>query len=142
MKAWYTYQTTFLLESIEVQEKVVVFEIHEKLHYRTRDDIILKQGSDLEYEFIELKAKRKNIFIGSLYRPQHTKEKDFLKDYKHLIELLKQETDMEIVIDMDHNMDLLKASKHTNTQGFLDYNKEMDLLPVSSIGTCNLVHRI
>ena len=31
---------------------------------------------------------------------------------------------------MDHNMDLLKASQHTNTHEFLDYNIEMNLLPV------------
>ena len=38
--------------------------------------------------------------------------------------------DKEIVIGIDHNMDFLKASRHTNTQKFLDFNLEINLLPV------------
>ena len=93
-----------------------------------RDDININCESDLEYVFIELKARKRNLIIGSLYRPPHTREKDFLRDYKELVQTLKQEKDKEIVLGMDHNMDLLKASKHANTQDFLDYN--IDLLPV------------
>ena len=104
--------------------------VHETIHYRTRDDIKLNHDSDLEYQFIELKARKRNILVGSMYRSPQSKEKEFLQDYKQLIDILKQHKDKEIVIGMDHNMDLLKASKHTNTQEFLDYNIEMNLLPV------------
>ena len=65
-----------------------------------------------------------------MYRPPHSKEKEFIKDYKQLTDILKQFKDKDIVIGMDHNMDFLKASKHSNTQDFLDYNIEMNLLPV------------
>ena len=108
----------------------VGFLVHNKLYYKVRDDININCESDLEYVFIELKARKRNLIKGSLYRPPHTREKDFLRDYKELVQTLKQEKDKEIVLGMDHNMDLLKASKHANTQDFLDYNVEMDLLPV------------
>ena len=103
--------------------------IHSDVQFRTRDDIKLDHDSELEYQFIELKAKRRNIIVGSMYRPPNSKEKEFLKDYKELMEKLKKLKDKELVIGMDHNMDFLKSSKHTNTQAFLDYNIDMNMLP-------------
>ena len=35
----------------------------------------------------------------------------------------------DILIGIDHNMDLLKTSKHKHTQSFLDMNLDEDLLP-------------
>ena len=35
----------------------------------------------------------------------------------------------EIVIGVDHNLDLLKASTHKDTQEFLDLNFEYKILP-------------
>ena len=65
-----------------------------------------------------------------MYRPPQSKEKVFLQDYRNLIESIGDHKDMDLVIGIDHNMDLLKASRHTNTQKFLDYNLEINLLPV------------
>ena len=104
--------------------------VHEEIQFRRRNDIKLNHDSDLEYQFIELKSRKRNMLVGSVYRPPQSKEKEFLKDYKQLIDILKQYKDTEVVIGMDHNMDFLKASKHTNTQDFLDYNLDMNLLPV------------
>ena len=103
--------------------------VHNTVQFRLRDDIKLNHVSELEYQFIEIKARKRNIIVGSLYRPPNSKEKEFLKDYKILTEMLKQHKDTDLIMGMDHNMDLLKASKHTNTQDFLDYNIEMNMLP-------------
>ena len=65
-----------------------------------------------------------------MYRPPQSKEKEFLKDYSKLNEIIGQQKDKEIVIGIDHNMDFLKASKHTNTQKFMEYNLEINMLPV------------
>ena len=65
-----------------------------------------------------------------MYRPPHSEEKEFLKDYRQLTTILTQHKDMEVVIGMDHNLDFLKASKHTNTQEFLDYNIDINLWSV------------
>ena len=67
-----------------------------------------------------------------MYRPPQSKEKEFLKDYSKLNEIIGQQKDKEIVIGIDHNMDFLKASKHTNTQKFMEYNLEINMLPVIS----------
>ena len=103
--------------------------VHDDLQYRVRNDIKLENDSELEYQFIELKSRKRNILVGSMYRPPQSKEKEFIKDYKALIETIGHQKDREIVIGIDHNMDLLKASKHTNTQNFLDYNLEINMLP-------------
>ena len=104
--------------------------VHDKLQFRARNDIRLDYDSDLEYQFIELKSRKRNILVGSMYRPPQSKEKEFLKDYRKLTEIMGHQKDKEIVIGIDHNMDFLKASRHTNTQKFLDYNLEINLLPV------------
>ena len=103
--------------------------VHNTVQFRPRDDIKLGHVSELEYQFIEIKAIRRNIIVGSLYRPPNSKEKEFLRDYKNLMEMLKQQKDTDLIMGMDHNMDLLKTSKHTNTQDFLDYNIDVNMLP-------------
>ena len=42
--------------------------VHEELQYRTRNDIKLNHDNDLEYQFIELKSRKRNILVGSMYR--------------------------------------------------------------------------
>ena len=70
------------------------------------------------------------MILGSMYRPPQSKEKVFLQDYRNLIGSIGDLKDKDLVIGIDHNMDLLKASRHTNTQKFLDYNLEINMLPV------------
>ena len=104
--------------------------VYDELQFRTRNDLKLDYDSDLEYQFIELKSRKRNILVGSMYRPPQSKEKEFLKDYSELNEIIGQQKDKEIVIGIDHNMDFLKASRPTNTQKFMEYNLEIIMLPV------------
>ena len=60
--------------------------VQDELQFRTRNDLKLDYDSDLEYQFIELKSKTRNIIVGSMYRPPQSKEKEFLKDYSKLNE--------------------------------------------------------
>ena len=101
--------------------------LHNTLTYKERSDIELPNVSDLESIFAEIKTRQGTLIIGSMYRPPHTKEKQFLTDYEVLLRQLKKEKDKDI--GMDHNMDLLKVSKHKHTQSFLDLNLVEDLLP-------------
>ena len=103
--------------------------IHNTLTYKERTDIKPSSTSDLEAIFVELKTRTGNLIIGSMYRPPHTNEKNFLKDYGLLLKQLKVEPEKDILIGMDHNMDLLKTSKHKHTQNILDLNLDEDLLP-------------
>ena len=103
--------------------------IHNTLTYKERSDIQLSQTSDLESLFVEVKTRKGDLIIGSMCRPPHTNEKNFLKDYGLLLKQLKVEPEKDILIGMDHNMDLLKTLKHKHTQSFLDINLDEDLLP-------------
>ena len=103
--------------------------IHNTLTYKERLDIQSSNTSYLESLFVEVKTRKGNLIIGSMYRPPHTNEKNFLSDYGLLLKQLKMEPKKDILIGMDHNMDLLKTSKHKHTQSFLDMNLDEDLLP-------------
>ena len=45
--------------------------LHDELQFRTRDYLRLDYDSDLEYQFIELKSRKRNILVGSMYRLLH-----------------------------------------------------------------------
>ena len=107
---------------------VVGILIHDTLTSKERSDIVLPITSDLETIFVEIKTSKGNLIIGSMYRPPHTKEKQFVTDYASLLKQLKRESRKDILIVMDHNIDLLKMSKHKHTQNFLDLNLDEDLL--------------
>ena len=72
----------------------------------------------------------KRIILGSIYKSPNTND-DKLK--LHLVEIcnkIKQEKQKkELVIGMDHNMDLLKSHEHRRTQQFLDTLLNNDLIP-------------
>ena len=52
--------------------------IHNTLTYKERYDIELSSESDLESIFAQVKTRQGTLIIGSMYRPPHTKEKQFL----------------------------------------------------------------
>ena len=61
------------------------------------------------------------VLVCSLYRPPNTKSKEFLKQYKLMLEAIKKTHKGKLIIGMDHNLDLLKASTHVDTQEFFRY---------------------
>ena len=66
--------------------------------------------------------------IGSIYHPPNTRGKDFNEHYQHVIRQLNKENKKEIILGMDHNLDLLKYMIHEDTQDFLDINFNENLL--------------
>ena len=67
--------------------------------------------------------------MGSIYRPPNTSPKDFDYQYKELMKTLAKEKNKEIILGMDHNLDLLKSNNHMETQKFIDTNFDTNLLP-------------
>ena len=45
------------------------------------------------------------------------------------MKLLNKEKNKEIILGMDHNMDLLKSNTHPETQEFIDTNSDNNILP-------------
>ena len=77
---------------------------------------------------IKLEHSQRNIVVGSLYRPPNTSCVKFVNEYENLIKTLKH-ADTHLVLGMDHNSDLLKASVHNSTQRFIEVNLDNELYP-------------
>ena len=105
----------------------VDFLISNEIKYKTRPD--LKVDSELfENCIIEIKASWKNIVLGSIYRPPNTNQKEFVNCIRNYIE--KVGSNNELIMGMDHNMDLLKSDKNCNTKVFLDTILDNKLFPL------------
>ena len=63
-----------------------------------------------------------------MYRPPNTNISDFLEIFKYQMNKINN-TKCECIIGLDHNLDLLKQSKHPKTQEFLECILDQNLLP-------------
>ena len=84
---------------------------------------------------MELKGTQGNLILGSLYRPPNTPTKDFIDSYDELIKELSLEKH-ELILPMDHNLDLLKINSHKKTEEFLECNLDNRLVPQITKPTC------
>ena len=82
-----------------------------------------------EHCIIELKCRKRNIILVSLYRSPNTPVKAFLSDYIKLVQNLNSVKNCDVIIGMDHNLDFLKSSWHMDTQNFIELSLESNLLP-------------
>ena len=105
----------------------VCFMVSNHLKYRTRPDLT-SHASLVENCFIEVLSKNGNIIIGSIYRPPNTSEKEFLQFIIDTIKVSKAEK-KELILGLDHNLDLLKSHLHKNTQEFLNLLLDNNLTP-------------
>ena len=103
--------------------------VREEIMYKVQTDLCPIVADTIESTFIEIVAKnRKSIIIGSLYKPPDRHPKLFTNSLKETIALMKAEG-KEMILGMDHNMDLIKSSEHKLTQQFLDDLLNNDVLP-------------
>ena len=91
----------------------------------------------LEHCIIELKTDRKNILLVSAYRPPNTNGKVFLGEYKRLLDALKTHKNHEIIIGLDHNLDLLKSHLNQAMNDFIEINLDRELIPCIGTLTCS-----
>ena len=108
--------------------------VKSKLHSRERNDLIVETEL-LEHIIVEIKCDRHNILLVSCYRPPNTNVKKFLKEYKSLLKTLKAQRGHEIIIGLDHNLDLLKYHTSSPTNDFLESILDHDLLPCITMPT-------
>ena len=108
--------------------------VKSKLHSRERNDLIVEREL-LEHIIVEIKCDRHNILLVSCYRPPNTNVKKFLKEYKSLLKTLKAQRGHEIIIGLDHNLDLLKYHTSSPTNDFLESILDHDLLPCITMPT-------
>ena len=92
-------------------------------------NILKFKEKELESTFVEIIAKNgKAIVIGSLYRPPNCSDKNVIDDIQEII-TKTHKAKKELILGMDHNLDLLKSSEHKLTQQFLDSLLDLDMLP-------------
>ena len=70
------------------------------------------------------------MIVGSMYRPPTSNCHEIINTLNELVNKLKSEKEQkEIIIGLDHNLDLLKSATHNLTQKFMDTLSDLDLLP-------------
>ena len=101
--------------------------------YKRRTDLDIFQEGETKSVFVEILSKSgKKIIIGSMYRPPNTDISQFSNNIVNIIRQAKTAMGKslpEIIIGMDHNIDLLKGSHHNPTQKFIDDLSNIDLFP-------------
>ena len=102
--------------------------VNEKIRSRERRDLLV-ETQFLEHCIVELKTDKSNILLVSAYRPSNTNVKIFLTEYKKLLDRLKKQKNYEIVIGLDHNLDLLKSHLNEPTNEFIELNLDRELIP-------------
>ena len=74
------------------------------------------------------------LFIGSLYRAPNTNPSRLIEHISEVNSKRKAESGMkELILGMDHNMDLLKSKAHTPTRKFLETLHDENLFPAITI---------
>ena len=69
------------------------------------------------------------IIVGSINRPPNVNPNLFLTIVTELTPKLKLEQKSDIILGMDHNLDLLKLNTYKHTQSFYEIMLENNLLP-------------
>ena len=103
--------------------------VNDALASKSRSDLH-KKDVHFEHCLVEVNLKKSRLILGSLYRAPNTDQSIFLDEYKNFVEEIKKIPNTEIILGMDHNMDLLKSHVHKKTQQFLNLNLDHDLFPV------------
>ena len=104
--------------------------IRKNIPYRIRNDLVEFQEKDAEMTHIEVSTKAgKSIMLGSLYRSPNTQESLLVNHITKTTNIVKSEKpNKQLVMGMDHNLDLLKSNIHTPTRKLLDSILNADML--------------
>ena len=71
-----------------------------------------------------------------MYQPPNTDAESFNIKLNTITNKIAMSNDKEVIIGMDHNLDLLKHSTHKHTQQFIDEMTDKNLLPMITRPTC------
>ena len=85
----------------------------------------------MENCFVKVKTKQKNLILGSIYRPPNSNTQEFLSLFQQTFHQLVNRK-KEVIIGLDHNLDLLKHHLHKFTQSFLEFIIDSSYLPCIS----------
>ena len=102
--------------------------VSQDLDCRPRPDLSMNIPN-LESLTVEIKTHSSSILVCSVYRPPNSKVKEFLKNYKRLLDKFTMTQKERLIIGLDHNLDLMKHDSHNPTKEFIDINLDLNLIP-------------
>ena len=107
--------------------------IRECISYRRRIDLDVFDEGLMESIFIEVRSKNgKQIIFGSLYKPPNVDIDQFSEHLSSITNKVRQVQGRhlpEMVLGMDHNMNLLNNAIHPPTHKFIETLDELMLYP-------------
>ena len=105
--------------------------VSEGITHKRCKDLEVMVEKEVEATYIEMTSKNgKHIILGSIYKSPNTSEKKLKDHITEVLTILKNEKgNKELVLGMDHNLDLLKEHEHHKMQQFLDLMLELELTP-------------
>ena len=101
--------------------------ISERIRYKIVNQSMTNINT-FEHMTVVLLCSNQKILISSIYRPPNTPESEFIDEYSKFVCNLKRLDNKGIIIGLDHNLDLLKSSKHAPTDRFLNTNLSLNLI--------------
>ena len=106
--------------------------IGNRITHKRRKDLEIMVEREVESTFIEMTAKNgKHFALGSTHRAPNTSEvklTEHICDVNNKVKLEKGKK--ELVLRMDHNLELLKSHEHHRTQSFLNQMLDLGLIPI------------
>ena len=90
------------------------------------------KANSCTFEHLSVKIDLRNnqkLLVSSIYRPPNSSENDFIDQCSKFVCDLKKRENKGIVIGLDHNLDLLKSTKHAPMDRFLSANLSLGLVP-------------
>ena len=101
--------------------------------YKRREDLDIFIEGKTESVFIETISKcGRPILMGIMYRPPNTDLNQFSDNLTNIVNrarATKGKIPYEIILGMDHNVDLLKGNQHTPTHNFIENVTNLNLYP-------------
>ena len=101
--------------------------------YKRREDLDTFIEGKTESVFIETISKcGKPIIIGSIYQPPNTDLDQFSDNLTNIVnkaQTTKRKISCEIILGMNHNVDLLKGNQHLPTHNFIENLTNLSLYP-------------
>ena len=99
--------------------------ISNRCKYQRRIDLEKTNNNSFEACFIELQTGKTDTLIGSVYRPPNTSSETFINTLRSALE--QRTKPRNVIIGLDHNLDLLNCEVHQPTQAFMEMLYESNI---------------
>ena len=107
--------------------------VRDGIAYRRRQDLDVFEEGHTESIFIEVKSRNgKQIIFRSMYKPLNTNNEQFIKNITEIVhktKSVKGQHSLELVLGMDHNINLLYGKSCKPTQKFMETMDGLLLYP-------------